>query len=165
MKVIVYSRPDGGVSVVNPTPQYIAELIDGGMTEDEAISVVQAKDVPAGATNVEVMDKALILATREFRDAWEKLGAGVPTINMSGARVIHAGKISRTRTRAVAILQRRADEATLEGKTVDATKATNDKVAVEGLDLTTIAAQIAGAANPTALSAIWPVELQEFRPQ
>ena len=164
MKVIVYSRPDGGVSVVNPSPRHLAELVAGGMTEDEAIASVQAKDVPGDATNIEVMEQALIPVSREFRNAWEKLVAGPLTVNMPKARIVHARKISAARAKAVTVLQRRADEATLEGRAVDATKAANDKAAVEGLNLATIAGQIAGSANPTALSAAWPTELQEFKP-
>lgn len=164
MKVIAYQRPDGGVSIVNPTPQRIAELIASGMTEDEAVADTQAKDVPADASNIEVMDRSLIPASREFRDAWEKSSVGPPTINMSKARVIHARKVIAARAKAVTVLQRRADEASLEGRTADATQAANDKAAVEGLNLTTIAAQISGAADPTALSTIWPAKLQEFRP-
>lgn len=164
MKVIVYSRPDGRVSVVNPAPRHIAELMAGGITEDEAIASVQAKDVPLDATNVEIMEQSLILTSREFRNAWEKSGAGVPTINMPKARIIHAKKIIAAKDRAIIVLQRRADEATIEGRAADATQTANDKTAIEGLNLATIATRIAGAANPTALSAIWPTELQEFKP-
>ena len=154
-KLIVYSRTDGGVSVVSVAPSN---------DEDAAIAAEMGKTdvVPPSATNVEIMEQS-ILPPREFRDAWEKLGAGAPTINMPKARIIHAGRINAAKTKAVTMLQRRADEATLEGRTADATKAANDKAAVEGLNLTTIATQIAGAPNPVALSAIWPVELQEFK--
>ena len=164
MKVIAYQRPGGGVSIVNPAPRRIAELIAAGATEDEAVAVVQAKSVPIDATNIAVMDRALIPASREFRAAWEKPGVGAPTINMPKARTIQARKINAARAKAVTVLQRRADEATLEGRTADVTKAANDKAAIEGLNLATIAAQIAGAPNPMALSAVWPNELQEFRP-
>ncbi len=161
-KRIVYSRPDGGVSVVSPAPRYIAELVTEGMTEDEAIAIVQAKDVPLNAANIEVMEQTLI-PSREFRDAWEKLALGPPTINMPKARAIQAGKIAVAKTKAVVVLQRRTDQATAEGRTADAITAADDKTAIEGLNLTTIAIQISGASNPTALSAIWPVELQEFK--
>lgn len=162
-KRIVYSRGTGTVSFNTPSPNYIAGLMAEDRTEDEAIALVQAKDVPADATNIEVMEVAL-LPNREFRNAWEKPGAGAPIVSMPKARLIHAGRISAAKGRAISVLQTRADEATLEGRAADATQAANDKTAVEGLDLTTIAAQIAGAANPTALSAIWPTELQEFKP-
>lgn len=159
-KRIVYSRPDGGVSIVVPAPEMVARFD----TEAEALAAIQAKDVPADATNVEIMDLNQIPVSREFRDAWEKPGAGVPVVNMPKARVLHAKKITAARIKAITMLQRRADEATLEGRTADATKAANDRAAVEGLNLTTIATQIAATANPTALSAIWPAELQEFKP-
>ena len=163
-KKIVYKRPDGGVSVTCPSPRHIAELMDSGMTEDDAIALVQAKDVPSGATNVEVIELSTIPASREFRNAWEKPAVGPPTVNMPKARAIHVKRISDAKVDSVIVLQKRIDEATLDDRTTDATKAANDKTAVEGLDLATFAAQIAGAANPTVLSAIWPAELQEFKP-
>jgi len=162
--VIVYTRPDGGVSIVNLSPSAIAKRVAGGMTEDQAFAAIQAKSVPSDASNIEVTDQALIPVSREYRDAWEKPVASPIIINMPKARMIHSGNISAAKADAITTLGRGADEATLEGRTADATKAANDKAAVEGLNLTTIAAQIAGAANPTALSAIWPAELQEFKP-
>lgn len=163
MKVIVYRRPGGGVNVVNPAPKHIADLMAGGITEDEALAVLQAKAVPPGSTNIKIMEQAL-LPSREFRDAWEKIGLGPISIDMPKARIIHTGKINRAKNIAVIKLQQRADKAALEGRATDATQASNDKAAVEGLDLTAIATLVANAQNPAALSAIWPVELQEFRP-
>lgn len=112
-------------------------------------------------TNIREIEKVDI-PSHLFKDAWEDDGVEI-LINMSKARVIHIKEISAARTEAVSVLQRRADEAAFEGRTADATKAANDRAAVEGLSPTIIATQIAGAANPTALSAIWPAELQEFR--
>lgn len=53
-KVIVYSRPDGGVSVCNPVWEEKRE------DEDEAsfLARISAKDVPADATNVMICDRA-----------------------------------------------------------------------------------------------------------
>lgn len=173
-KRIVYRRSDGVVEVVNPALPRMIELMAEGKTEDEAISIIQANAFarllergfgPPEAA--EVMEAATIPETqpgdREFRDALEKPGAGPPVVNMPKARIIHSRKINTARAKAVTVLQARADEATLESRTVDATKAAGDKTAIEGLNLVTIATQIAGAANPTALSAIWPTELLEFR--
>lgn len=97
MKVIAYSRPDGGVSVVNPAPGRVAGLVAGGMTEDEAIAVIQAKSVPGDATQVEVMDRPLIPTSRVFRNAWTKSGGGPPVVDMPKARVIKTEQIRRER--------------------------------------------------------------------
>ena len=173
--VVVYRRSDGVVEIVGPAPEVMDRLIGDGKTEAEAMEFIRdhalAKLHERGfgpASSVEILDKTLIPESqpgnRWFRDALEKPGAGVPTVNMPKARTIQARRINAARARAVAVLQTRANEATLEGRTAEATAAANDKAAVEGLNLTTIAAQIAAAADPTALSAIWPAELQEFKP-
>ena len=163
MKVIVYSRPDGGVSVCNPAPQRLKELMDGGMTEDEAIAVIQLKSVPSNAANIEVMEQSLIPGSREFRNAWEKPGAGPPTINMPKARGIHAEHIATARTTALVVLEKRENHERLKGNTAAADKAASDRTAVAGINLTAEANRISGAANPTALSAIWPAALDGFR--
>ncbi len=93
MKVIVYKRADGGVSICNPAPQWIEKLINDGMTEDEAYAAVQDKDVPSDATNIELMEKDTILQSREFRNAWTKAKTGAPKVNMPKARVIHIDRI------------------------------------------------------------------------
>lgn len=65
---IIYSRPDGGVSIVIPTGE-----ID--------IDAVIAKDVPAGVEH-EIVDVESIPADRDYRNAWEisegKIGVNMP---------------------------------------------------------------------------------------
>lgn len=58
MKVIVYTRPGGGVSIVHP-------YYNSGLT----IEQIAAKDVPAGI-DYWIID-ASELPSREYRDAWE----------------------------------------------------------------------------------------------
>lgn len=163
-KRIVYQRPDGGVSVNCPAPEHVAELIDGGMTEDEAVAAIQAKNVPSDATNIEVMELSVLAAVgREFRDAWEKPGVGPPAVNIPKARTIHADRIAAAKAIALETLEERETNERLKGNTAAANRASTDRASVVGLNLTALAAQIAGAANPTALSAIWPAALDEFR--
>ena len=88
-KRIVYTRPDGGVSVVVPAPNFVAEFPD----ETAAIASIRAKDVPVDATNVEVIEQAEIPTSRVFRNAWEKSGMGPPTVNMPKARIIKTDNI------------------------------------------------------------------------
>jgi hypothetical protein len=57
---IVYTRPDGGVSVVVPSPK-------SKLTMEEHI----AKAVPADATNVRQITTAELPADRLFRGAWD----------------------------------------------------------------------------------------------
>ncbi len=161
-KRIVWQRPDGGVSVTVPAPNYMAELMASGMTEAEALAVVQAKSVPGDATNIEIMEAAT-LPGREFRNAWEKPGAGVPAINMAKARDIHAEHIGRARERAGPALDREVAQQRLKGNTAAADALAVKATAARGLDLATIATQIGNAPNPTALAAIWPPELTDYR--
>ena len=65
-KRIVYTRPDGGVSVITPVDEFIQNF-DG--TEDEALAFIKAKDVPSDATNVNIiLDTEL--PNRDNREAW-----------------------------------------------------------------------------------------------
>ena len=156
-KRIVYSRPDGGVSVVCPAPAYIAQLMAGGATEDEAITAVQAKDVPPDATNIEVMELASLPSNREFRNAWEKPGAGVPTVAMSKARDIHAERMAHVQVAEIARLKVEERKERLNDNTAQADAHAATVIALEALDLNVLATQIAAAPNPTALAAVWPV--------
>lgn len=65
MKVIAYTRPDGGVSVITPAPE--AQLPNE--TEAEFLARIRLKDVPANATNVIEVDKE-DLPPRETRSSW-----------------------------------------------------------------------------------------------
>ena len=65
-KRIVYTRPDGGVSVITPTDEFIQNF---NGTEDEALAFIQSKDVPADATNVNIILDT-DLPDRTNREAW-----------------------------------------------------------------------------------------------
>lgn len=165
-KRIVYRRSDGVVEIVNPTQRRMAQLMAGGETEDEAVAIIQANALskmaergfgPVG--DVEVMEAANIPESqpgdRLFRNALEKPGLGPPIVNMPKARAIHAVRMARARADESARLGLAEAEARLQGNTTEADKAVADKVAVDGLDLATLATQIAAAANPVALQAVW----------
>jgi hypothetical protein len=71
---IIYSNPDGTMSVVIPT----------GETD---IIHVLVNDVPPEATDAEIVDIGVIPADRVFRNAWEKSGSGIVT-HLEKARAI-----------------------------------------------------------------------------
>ena len=158
-KRIVYSRPDGGVSVVCPAPEYIEKLMVEGATEDEAIAIVQAKDAPPDATNIEVMEFASLPSSREFRNAWEKPGQGAPVVAMAKAREIHAEHMGQAQAVEIARLKIEQRKERLKGSTAQADSHAATITALEALDLNVLAVQIANAPNPTALSAIWPADV------
>ena len=58
---IIYPNDDGGVVVLIPTPEYLAE---------HTIEELAAKDVPQGKP-YKIVDVADIPTDRTFRDAWE----------------------------------------------------------------------------------------------
>lgn len=58
---IIYPNDNGGVSILIPTPEYLA---------DHTIEELAAKDVPAGKP-FKIVDVADIPSDRTFRNAWE----------------------------------------------------------------------------------------------
>ena len=58
---IIYPNDDGGVSILIPSPEYLAE---------HTIEELAAKDVPEGKP-YKIVDVADIPTDRTFRDAWE----------------------------------------------------------------------------------------------
>ena len=58
---IIYPNDDGGVSIVIPTEEYLAE---------HTIEELAAKDVPAGKP-YKIVDADDIPTDRTFRNAWE----------------------------------------------------------------------------------------------
>ena len=73
MKVIVYRRPDGGVSVVYPVINTVGET--PGMTDDKAVKRAMKK-LPADALGVRVIDVS-DLPDRSYRSAWRDTGAAI----------------------------------------------------------------------------------------
>ena len=60
-KRIIYQTDEGGVAIIIPTPEYLAE---------HTIEELAAKDVPQGKP-FKIVDVADIPTDRTFRDAWE----------------------------------------------------------------------------------------------
>jgi hypothetical protein len=161
---IVYTRPDGGVSVVHPAPQWLAKVLDDTdgdpqfPNEAAAMAFLLTKDVPPGSTDVNVVTDGAIPTDRTFRGAWEQT-AGSITVDMPKARAVHAVSMAQAKVAESARLELAEEELILLSKTGEAAQAAADKAAVDGLNLATLATQMAAAPNPTALKAIWPAEL------
>ena len=98
-KVILFTRPDGGVSVVNPAPEFVASF----PTEAEALVAIQAKSVPSDATDIEIVERAVLPTQRVFRDAWVKKIGGAE-VDMPRARIIHLDRIRVVRDMELAAL-------------------------------------------------------------
>ncbi len=178
MKCIVFSRVDGGVSIIHPNSRRLTDLMTSGLSETEALALIQSKallearkrpeTMPAVPSNAEVMERSDIpgfdaatgvLHHHVFRDALEKPTSGRPVINMPKAREIQAANIQDARRTEIDRLQREEATAQFAGRTADAGQHAADRVALETMDFAGWAARIAGAANPTALKAAWPAGL------
>ena len=61
MKRIIYPTDDGGVAVIVPSAEYLA---------DHSIEELAAKDVPDGKP-YQIVEDSDIPSDRTFRDAWE----------------------------------------------------------------------------------------------
>lgn len=62
-KRIIYPTPDGGVAVIIPAPEWLAE-------EGNTIEALAAKDVPEGV-EYKIVDTEEVPSDRTFRAAWE----------------------------------------------------------------------------------------------
>ncbi len=61
MKRIIYPTDEGGVAVIVPSDQYLA---------DHTIEELAVKDVPDGKA-YQIIDEADVPSNRTFRNAWE----------------------------------------------------------------------------------------------
>ena len=108
MRKIIFTRPDGGLSVVTPAINTFGEV--EGFTEADAEQRAWNK-LPADAINPRWADASEVPADRAFRNAWEDTGK--IGVNMPKAREIHKDKLRQIRTPLLAALDveyQRADE-------------------------------------------------------
>lgn len=97
MKKIIYTRPDGGLTVVTPVIN-THTVVDGelvpiaeDLSEQEALDRAMAK-LPADAIGIQVVDESTIPTDRTFRDAW-KAGTGRVEHDMDKAREIQKERL------------------------------------------------------------------------
>jgi len=150
-KLILYTRPDGGVSIVVPTPETLAKF----ETEDDAIAHVRGRSVPDDATKIRVIDRSAIPAKRTFRDAWVD-GTDKAVTDRSKASVIHMNRIREVRNAELAKedinFQKAIEADDASAKTAVATK----KQTLRDLPATF---DLSGASTDDELDALWPSEL------
>ena len=145
MEKILFTRPDGGVTVVTPA-------------QGVSIETVLARSIPPDATDVTVVDSAVLPSDRTYRSAWRQSGATV-NVDMPLARDIHAERIAVAQAAEIAHLKVEERKERLRDNTAQADSHAATVTALEALDLNVLATQITNAPNPTALSAIWPVDV------
>lgn len=97
MKKIVYTRPDGGVSVIIPASKESLEKSLGTLTVLEYEDHVRSRSIPGDAINVRSIDD-VDLPSREFRNAWEDTQVGTQIdISCEKAKDIKLGKMRAER--------------------------------------------------------------------
>ena len=156
MKKILFTRPDGGASIVHPAPDARLDT----ETEDEFVARIAISDVPADALNVQIIEQSEVPTDRAYRNAWRQ-SAGVISVDMPAAREIHAGRIAIAQVAEIARLKIEERKERLKGNTSLADSHAATVTALEALDLNTLATQIAAVPNPTALLAIWPADVPQ----
>ena len=116
MKRIAYTAADGTVAVVHPAPQNMRparskivqeqvsefqwterEEIIPGETEEEFLTRIMAKDVPADAANVAVIEPEELPYRGGLRDAWRQAGEAAPHVDMTLARAIRTDRVRAER--------------------------------------------------------------------
>jgi len=162
-KRIVYTRPDGGVSVLIPSPEFIENYLSAnpGRTEADALTYLQGKDVPPDALNARIEDAVNLPPSRAFRNCWRNtVGAGGAErvdVDMPLARAQKMAEIRTERNKRLAetdgliLRAKETGQAAQENQLALARQALRDLPATVGLDT---------LATPEALNAFqpnWPV--------
>lgn len=147
MKRIIYTRPDGGISVIIPAEEARIE----GQSENEFIAWVRSKDVPADATNVQIVDEEDIPTDRTFRNAWKQCPKGLPTVDMEKARDIHRDRLRAIRKPKLENLDVEFMRAVEGGKST-----TEIAAAKQALRDITKDPAIDAAKTPDELKMVWP---------
>jgi hypothetical protein len=138
-KRIIYTRPDGGVSIVTPSGEI-------------SIEDVIKKDVPNDAINIQIVDASEVPSDRTFRNAWKQQGALVE-VDMAKARVIHLDKLREQRKPILAALDIEWMMAVAKSDTETARAIEGKRQALRDMP-TDIDAQLKQAATPEELKSV-----------
>lgn len=152
-KKIIFTDDDNKVIQLHPSPEYISQFD----SEDQAITAIIAKDIPADKqSSAIIIDKSKV-PNRKFRDAWKQESSSVVE-DMTKAKAIHMDRIRVYRNTELDkedINYQRAIEADdNDTKAAVATK----KQALRNIPQTF---DLSGASNGEELDALWPSELPE----
>lgn len=96
MKKLMYTRPDGGVSIVYPVTKEQIEKQLGALTDEQYEAHVRERSIPIDAVNVTEVDDADIPSDREFRDAWKQLDAKID-FDLEKAKAIQLNRVRAAR--------------------------------------------------------------------
>lgn len=88
IRKIIFTRPDGGVSVTNPVRNTSGETLQ----TDAEIEQRAWNQIPVDAINPQFVDGSVIPTDRTFRNAWVQSGA-VVNVDLPKARDLQEAKI------------------------------------------------------------------------
>jgi hypothetical protein len=115
-KRAIKSRPDGGVDITIPAPQYVQQLMrEQQITEDQAVALIIERDAP-GAEIVEASD---IPSDRRYRNCWCKSGKAI-AVDMPKARQQFMAELREQRNKDLSDSDVLMTRATEQGKTTEA---------------------------------------------
>lgn len=158
MKTIIYTRSDGGISILVPTPKHLIEQevpAVKNMTEDQYVEWIKKKDAPVGVT-CQIVDDSNIPQDRTFRDAFSE-SPGQVVIDMPKAREIHLGRIREARDKKLAKLDIEIMKANEQNDSEKSKKIIEEKQKLRDLPA---AVNLESIKTPEALKAFWPNELK-----
>jgi hypothetical protein len=153
-----YTRPDGGVSIVNAVPKaHLDRLFGDELTEEQYRAVVIARlGLAPDVQLVELPDDWTPPDDRSFRGAWQ-LKKGAVKVDMRTARQIHMDRIRRARNARLA--ERDIDSMRAIGSR-DERLLAQTEAAKQGLRDVPQRLDLTRARTPAALQARWPEELR-----
>jgi hypothetical protein len=92
MRKIIYTRPDGGLSIVNPIRNTLGETL----TTDAEIEQRAWDKLPDDAINSQYVDESVIPTDRTFRNAWA-VEAGNVVVDIDKAKVLTKDRLRAER--------------------------------------------------------------------
>lgn len=137
--VIIYSNPDGSVSVVYPTGEV-------------PLDIVWQKDVPANAVTVMRSLKSKIPQDRYFRDAWKQNLENIE-IDMEKAKIIQMNHIRKFRDKELTKLDVEWTKKAAQKKNQEAEAVETQRQILRDLPTTF---DLSVAKTPDELKALWP---------
>ena len=155
-KVIVYTRPDGEISICHPL---ISRDDPPGFTIEDAVARALSKDVPSTAINVAVIEKSALPADRSFRAAWRQRAQGV-IIDIAKARDVHLVRLRAERDAKLSVTDGLMARATERGDAAERSKLAAQRQALRDMPANAAIA-LAAVEAPEDLKAIRPAILDE----
>lgn len=149
MKRIVYTRSDGGITILILAPGARRK----GESEEEFVNRIQQKDVPKDALAVRIVDESEVPTDRTFRNAWKS----DLTVDMPKARDIHRDRLRQIRAPLFEPIERAQRTALVAG---DALEARRLESSLQALRDVTADAAIEAARTPEELKAAIPAALR-----